>query len=383
MVKLVYFSDVETNKNQLELIDEDQLIRKGLIFYAGDHTDSKQRHHKFPEERVQEIVFNTNKLIEEGESIPVLKDHNKTVGGAAGHIEAPLEVRRITKEDLPNPRLTKLVGKLGVFCEGIVLKGKDVVEKFKSGAVKTVSPGIDVLTNTIRELSLTPTPAIQGLSMYNRANFALTFDELEQEGSDLDAAQEEFEQLSERFWLLIVNITSASEDELSQLQADPETLINQAIEDYVLRIQDLIGLNQQIEEPYNSQQQMQPPMNRGRGQFNSKQNISAFSMADMEEQLANFGLLQSAGNLAARTGAALSRVGRNTSRGFRAGMKASMKNGTGLGARTKGVAVGVARGARGFTRTRTGKALAGTAGAAAVGGAGYGGYKMLNRNKNR
>lgn len=312
MGKVIYFNSsvLPTEEEQLEVVDKDKLIRRGLIFYAGDHTDSKSRGHSFPEQRVLQIVENTNRLMEKGQSIPVLKDHNKTVDSACGHIEAPLEVRTITKEDLPNPRMTDLIGKLGVFCDAVVLKGKDVVSKFVSGAVKTVSPGIDVTTNTMRELSLTPVPAIRGLSLYkrgdtsiNNADFAFTFDELEQDGAELDAMREEYESLTDKLWQLMMNIQQADEEELTQMQVDQQTLLDQAIGDFTDRLMQLFGGGmeeemsedpmmqpQQMQSPYQQRQMQQPRQ----GRFNNGVPLAAFSMSEME-RVAEFGYRKAIG----------------------------------------------------------------------------------------
>lgn len=304
MGKVIYFnSDISTSESQLEVQDVDKLVRRGLIFYAGNHTDSKSRGHSFPENRVLEIVENTNRLIEQGQAIPVLKDHNKTVDSACGHIEAPLEARLITKEDLPNPRATSLIGKLGVFCDAVVLKGKDVVSKFVSGAVKTVSPGIDITTNTMRELSLTPVPAIAHLSLYKRgdvaiqnANFAFTFDELEADGAELDQMQEEYEDLTEKLWMLLMNIQTADPDELAQMQADPQMLMEQAISDFTDRLFGLFGGGEE-EQPQMQQQPMQSPYQQRQQQptqqrrFNNGVPLAAFSMAELE-RVAEFGYRQ-------------------------------------------------------------------------------------------
>jgi len=153
--------------------DTDALVRKALLFVAGDHTDSNSRDHSFPERRVQRMVENTNAWFESGGFIPVLLDHNKSATAVVGSIDAPLETKVITEEDiqnLPNSnRLGHLVGRLGVFCNAVSLKAKEAIDCFQKNWVKTVSPGIDLATDTIRELSLVATPAIAGLSLFSAA----------------------------------------------------------------------------------------------------------------------------------------------------------------------------------------------------------------------
>jgi hypothetical protein len=234
--------------------DGNTLTKRALVMVEGVHVDSAKRKHEFSADRVQRIADNTNAFLESGGRVPWQRDHKKGQPDNLGDLEGLLETRIITAKDLPDPRLKNLVGKLGAFTTELVAKGRDVVQQILAGRIKTLSPGIDVVSDVIREISATPTPAIVGLSTFARtpavrrkADFALTWDEMEAETADMDGLKEEFEQLGETFWSLITNISQSSEDELQG--ADPVELQFNAIDEYNARIADLLQLNTPPEDP--------------------------------------------------------------------------------------------------------------------------------------
>lgn len=226
--------------------DNPNLLEKSaLVMVEGTHRDSAKKTHKFPASRIIRLVKNTNEFLFSGGRVPWQRDHDKTQKANIGDLEGELEARRITKEDLPDERLQHLVGRLGVFASRLVAKGADVCQEIAAGRIKTLSPGIDVSTDTIMEISATPTPAIVGLMTFRRGegNFAVTWDELEQESQDIDQLRESFDTISGQFWDLSTNILSLSEDELGD--ADPNELIQEAMNGYFDRISQLLGLDSQ------------------------------------------------------------------------------------------------------------------------------------------
>jgi len=230
---------------------DEPLIRQALVLVEGTHVDSSKVTHDFPAERIQRIADNTNAEYESGKDIPVLLDHNKSVESTVGRIDSPVEVRPITEEDLSElgtkaSRLKSLVGKLGIFSNNVVLTAKKAIDAFVSNTVRTVSPGIDISKDVIRELSIVPIPAIQGLSLYSEdgmsagKGLALTLEEAFTEDRDWEGLEEKFEELSDKFWGVICNIYKAPPEALQTV--DPVDLIYQAIDDYSIMISDLLEL---------------------------------------------------------------------------------------------------------------------------------------------
>lgn len=304
-----YFSvENSLSSAEFETGEDSTVIKKALVMVEGEHVDSAKKRHVFSPSRIQKIVENTNNFLAQGGRVPWQRDHKKDQESNIGDLEGPLEIRVITESDLPNKKLKHLVGKVGAFTTQLVAKGQEVVNELVAGRIKTLSPGIDIAHDLIREISATPTPAIVGLSVFSRAakqqegDFGLTFDEVEAEGEEEDQMKEMFEDLSDKFWIIITNITQATDEELQG--QDPTDFIYQAIGDYSTRIEQLLGLG---EDPnmgmaqqgipgaqmpgYLPQQQGYANMSRYYG-GNAQPVLAAFSMSEMEAldgNMANFG----------------------------------------------------------------------------------------------
>jgi hypothetical protein len=251
----VYFSDSSFFLNAEFEGNGEAVVKRGLIMVEGIHVDSKKRRHEFPAERVQRIFNNTIDFLSKGGRVPWQKDHQKTQDHNIGDLEfeAPedLELRPVTEDDLPNPRLNHLIGKLGIFANRLVAKGEQAVQDVMSKRIKTLSPGIDVAVDIIREISATPTPAIVGLSVFGRhdpeAKFALTLEEAEQSQQDMDALKESCEAQFELLWTVYESASKASEDELQG--SPPEDYIAQALQEFSGRLEELL-LGPAMQDPY-------------------------------------------------------------------------------------------------------------------------------------
>lgn len=284
-------SDFDLGFAEFEQDGEDALIKQALIMVEGDHVDSKKRPHRFPAQRIKRIFNNTVAFLAGGGRVPWQQDHQKTqdanIGDLEFHAPGDLELRVITKSDLPKPSLRHLVGKLGIFANRLVAKGADVIEQIEAGRIKTLSPGIDTQDDIIREISATPIPAIAGLSTFRMyddqpgplARFALTFEEAEAEQADMDALKEEFMGLGETFWTVMTSIQQATEEELQD--GTPDEYMQQAIASYNDRIWELFN------PPMPDPQAMQPNGVPMQGQ-QTPNGFSAFTLDGVEAELATF-----------------------------------------------------------------------------------------------
>lgn len=280
----------------------DTITKSALVMVEGQHVDSSKRTHNFDAQRIQRIVERTNDWMAKGGRVPWQMDHKKTQDANIGDLEGGLEVRVITSEDLPNPKLRHLIGKVGAFAQDLIGKGKDVVDDILAGRIKTLSPGIDINADIIREISATPTPAIVGLSTFKRhdaGKFALTMEEAEADGSQEDAMKEEFEELGETFWSVVGSIFAATEDELQG--QEPQALMMQAIEDYSSRVIELLGVGDEAGEPYANNLEQIPPntqtqlynssapdqgylqRQQGMSRMSRRHPVAAFTLADMQD----------------------------------------------------------------------------------------------------
>ncbi|HEY9610588.1 hypothetical protein [Allocoleopsis sp.] len=263
-----YFESASLDPLDFEPEGEDAIaVKKAMILVEGHHEDSQGRPHYFSKDRVFRIAENTNTWFSKGNRIPWLTDHQKTQWSTIGDLDGHLEVRKVRPEDVPG--LPHLVGKLAIFADRLIGKGKDVVQKITDGIISTLSPGLDVAVDVIKEISATPTPAIAGLRIFRRpirnsefgirssrkipnsefsipnsrnARFALTWDEAEQESFDEDAAYEDAMNHFDTWWGMASQISAASDEELQG--RDPEQLQVEALQGLMAKLADVVGLSE-------------------------------------------------------------------------------------------------------------------------------------------
>lgn len=259
-------------------VDEEtsSLARPALIFVEGQHTDSAKRTHHFSKQRVMRIVENTNEFFRQGRRIPFQLDHKKDQLNNIGDVESEFYTKPITTEDLPDPRHTHLIGKLGVFVDNIVAKGKDVVQKILDKKIKTLSPGIDPATESFIEISATPVPAIIGPSLFSKdgetldniiefetsylgdnkemeyknpkmpKGKAFSFEQLKKLNVDMGEIRKEYEMLSDGLFKILSDLASASEEELQGI--NPVEASYEAIETFIEEIEEMFSLTLDEEE---------------------------------------------------------------------------------------------------------------------------------------
>jgi hypothetical protein len=325
MNKLAYFSG-----SNLETISEspNKVIKKGLVLIEGTHVDSKKRTHTFSPARIREIVSNSNALFANNR-IPVLMDHKKEQSSVIGDVESQFQCTTINESNFPGADDKGLTGKLGIFVNQIAIKSGEAIRQLNEGLLNTLSPGIDVLSNAIREISATPNPAIANLRLFKRAEFesdALTFDDLENSDDMLDKIRNQYEDLTNKLWELTETIQTIDEQALNGQSR--EEVQYQAINDFATRFLTLIGSGQEEQDPMmqeanggaypnqttsnqaqGGQQNWGMPPNNPNARYASGLPIAAFSMAEMEAvNRAEFGLIDGAKNLGKRV---INRVGKD------------------------------------------------------------------------
>lgn len=269
------------------------LTKQALCFVEGKHKDNQGREHEFTVERLNRIAGNTNSHFSSGSTIPVLKDHKKDVDNTVGGVEGEWIVRPIEKDDIKNPNNSNLIGKMGLFTNNVILKSKDTIEKVSSNILNTISPGLDFVADTIREISLTPMPAIKGMSLFNDP---ITWEELEQTENDYEQLKEQFDLHTDHFFKIIKNILS------EQNLENKDAYILNAIDGYNVKLMQMLEVNpQQEEDGYgqqmpqqpmpNYQNQMMPQQNQMMQQYNKENNknyVAAFSMEEYYNKTKNY-----------------------------------------------------------------------------------------------
>lgn len=226
------------------------IVKQALIIVEGNHKDNKGRVHDFPAYRVQRIVDNTNTAVASGIEIPLMLDHSKELvsGGELkklGELNSMVECRVISEQDLPNPKMQHLVGKLGAFAKFLV---KNRVEDVQSGLIKLLSPGIDLASDRIAEVSAVAFPAIQGPALFKRAEgfalFSVNYTEAKEQFGAIRRLKQEAQEGFDILFGVLRDIDALDENEAMGLSRD--ALKRKAAEDYYADLLEVLGLNEDI-----------------------------------------------------------------------------------------------------------------------------------------
>jgi hypothetical protein len=269
------------------------LVKSGLLYYDGQHKDSKGNPWNVSSDQIYTIVENTNNLLQTAD-IPVFKEHNKTVDNQVGTITTELEAREITTEDANiNPKLKSLVGKVGIFCDNIEVVDEGLIEKIQKGIGKGISIGIDFANNVIRELSFVGLPALAGATVFksntiNMANFntGITLDDVIQSKEQLEENREEGHKLLDSLFDVINNINELSDEEL---QGQPrEALYESAIQRFTEMIPQSLPMMQSFDAQMYQDQEMMAQGYGQQGMMQGQQMMPMRSYARKADRLAEF-----------------------------------------------------------------------------------------------
>ncbi|MGL5075847.1 MAG: hypothetical protein ACRDBG_08390 [Waterburya sp.] len=223
----------------------EKILKRALLVVEGTHTDNNGKVHQFLANKIVKFVRNTNKAIADGIELPIMIEHSRKILDAngqlarAGEIISELEYKRITAEDLPDPRQTNLIGKWGIFA---IAEINHRVEDVKSGKIKKLSPGIDLENDRIGEVSLVAFPAIPGPALFSRYGSTNYGEAKEAAQASLGLKNRLIEQL-EIFFDVLVAIEAEEEEERENNPEYNLTLLkSNALDAYVEDVKNLVGI---------------------------------------------------------------------------------------------------------------------------------------------
>lgn len=258
----------------LVTMGDEPVIKKALVAVDGSFKDSDGTEHQFTADRLNTIAQHTNFALENGTTIPVCFDHDKSVTSTVGTIDGHAYTKQVTEADLPNPKATHLIGKIGLFIDNVVLKTQDAISKLNQG-INSVSMGLnlDPSEHRLVELSLVSVPAIPNMGLFtysrqaNHARFSMdedastnayTWEELEQENDSLSQLEEDYEHLTENLWRILTNIYTSDAIQITDFPLLRQYVYS-ALNGFSLRVLDLVGLSEQEQQ----MQQQDPYANAG------------------------------------------------------------------------------------------------------------------------
>lgn len=230
------------------------IVGEALIFYEGDHIDNQNRKHNIPAARIHLIAANTNKEFNQGRDIPLKFEHKKSLIDGLGSINefgkmaSAVSCRPIEEQDLANPRLRHLIGKLGAFATVHVL---DKIDAVKNKTIKALSAGIDPIKNKFIEISAVSNPSLPGAALLfssaenNTAFFSqhgLT--DYEQAWEKVTAWEKPNAELQKRFDVFLGTLQAiALEEEKDNIAFNSNHLKRKAVEGFVEHLIDYLKID--------------------------------------------------------------------------------------------------------------------------------------------
>ena len=221
------------------------LVKNALLVVEGTHKDNKGRVHEFPAYRIERLASNTNAKLSNGVEVPLMVDHSKDLLSKGelkklGELGTSVECRIIESEDLPNPKMTDLIGKLGAFSKITIRHRMDDV---RNGIIKLLSPGIDLENECIAEVSAVAFPAIHGPALFrredNNAFFSTSYEEVKEQYGIQQKLRKQASECLDILFKVISDIESLPEQEMVGVNIN--SLKNKAVEDFVADIREVLS----------------------------------------------------------------------------------------------------------------------------------------------
>ena len=214
--------------------EDGTLIKNALLLVEGTHKDNKGITHTFPPSRVQALARNTNAAIAQGHEIPFMADHSKELISNGqlkrlGDLSSDLFCRIITTQDLPNPKMTHLLGKMGAFAKVSI---RNRIDEVNRGLIKLLSPGIDLLNERIAEVSAVALPAIHGPALFASALFSLDYDEAKKQSEAIRKQKTKCQEYFDICFGVLESIDAVPAEQM--IGTDPKALKRSAVEKFML-----------------------------------------------------------------------------------------------------------------------------------------------------
>jgi hypothetical protein len=186
------FSASTTSEGQGRLI-------RALCAYEGSFTSMNGKKRAFTPAMLKKIAAASNAHLTSGVQVPVFyTNHEYNPKDKAGLIEGPYEAKIITEADLPDPNLTDLIGKFGVFTQVRLIR-EEAIADYDAKLIKPISMSVDFegshfTKSAIYEISLVGFSAIPGAQLFSKGQVDMTVDfkALAEQALDLQQAQEQY-----------------------------------------------------------------------------------------------------------------------------------------------------------------------------------------------
>jgi hypothetical protein len=230
------------------------LVRPALLLTEGTVTDSTGQKTTYTRDLINAIVEASNTYSQSNE-IKLFNDHEYSQESRIGAVTGKFSAREITDLDIPENSDRSVVGKYGIFNDGIEIRSEDAIEQYHSGLLKELSVGIDLKgsifgANVIYEVSAVPFPAVEAAHLYSKtekpmdndpSKYAFTF-ESQIRRSQKEMTEDDMNAMSSRdraygaFSRAMDNIKDATDDELPKSRYKMIKSTVSAFSDYLMGI---------------------------------------------------------------------------------------------------------------------------------------------------
>jgi hypothetical protein len=230
--------------------DDTAIVTRVLCLYNGTFTAMGGQSFDLTRDRLKQIFTASQKHLKSGVQVAVFagtQDHGYSQDAKVGLIEGPYELKQITANDLPDPNLTDLIGKTGLFTTVRITK-PEAIAAYKAKLLKPVSVGIDLagkvyskFKDAIYELSGVSFSAVPGAALFSVGNMH-NQDALAQFASlnfnDELTRKRGFDQLWQLQDAFASVLREVLEEEDEKLDQPREVLLRQLITDYAQALSD-------------------------------------------------------------------------------------------------------------------------------------------------
>lgn len=231
------------------------LARPALLMVEGTVTDSIGTKTTYTRDLIDAIVEASNTYSQSNE-IKLFNDHEYSQESRIGAVTGKFSAREITDFDIPESGDRSIIGKYGIFNDGVEIRSEDAIEQYHSGLLKELSVGIDLKgsifgANVIYEVSAVPFPAVEAAHLYSKiekpmdaddtSKYAFTF-ESQIRRSQKEMTEDDMNAMSSRdraygaFSRAMDNIKDATDDELPKSRYKMIKSTVGAFSDYLMGI---------------------------------------------------------------------------------------------------------------------------------------------------
>jgi hypothetical protein len=239
---------------------------RALCLYEGKVTGMSGVPRSFDKKLINQILGSSLEHLTSGVQLPVYySNHDYDPKSKCGLIVGPFEAQVITETDLPDPNLSDLIGKYGIFTT-IQLIRPEAIADYDAKLIKPISVGIDFKgehfpKNAIYEISLVGFGAFPGAQLFGKP-MKIDFKAMAAQALDLGTSNQDLGQfgltlaeevaeqsLMPNLYRLFDAFANVIREILDSDDADKDSLLQQATQDLAVGLASKLVVPKAIPQP--------------------------------------------------------------------------------------------------------------------------------------